>query len=38
LSREAAATDFNHERIQTQFIDALRGAIQVNRAQPTHTF
>src|SRR5205814_10284800 len=38
LSREAAATDFNHERIQTQFIDALRGAIQVNRAQHTHTF
>src|SRR5207253_7297881 len=32
LSREAAATDFNHERIQTQFIDALRRAIQANRA------
>jgi glycosyltransferase involved in cell wall biosynthesis len=36
-SREAAATDFNHERIQTQFIDALRRAIQVNRAEHTHT-
>ena len=34
-SREAAATDFNHERIQTQFIDALRQAIQ---AEHTHTF
>jgi glycosyltransferase involved in cell wall biosynthesis len=31
-SREAAATDFNHERIQAQFIDALRRAVQVNRA------
>ena len=35
-SREAAATEFNHERIQTQFIDALRRAIQVNRAEVTH--
>jgi glycosyltransferase involved in cell wall biosynthesis len=26
-SREAAASDFNHERIQTQFIDALKRAI-----------
>jgi glycosyltransferase involved in cell wall biosynthesis len=32
-SREAAATEFNHERIQTQFVDALRRAIQVNRAE-----
>ena len=32
-SREAAATDFNHNRIQTQFLDALRRAIQVNRAE-----
>jgi glycosyltransferase involved in cell wall biosynthesis len=31
-SREAAATDFNHERIQGQFMDALRQAVQVNRA------
>jgi glycosyltransferase involved in cell wall biosynthesis len=38
LSREAAATDFNHERIQKQFVDALRRAIQVNRAEHTHTF
>jgi glycosyltransferase involved in cell wall biosynthesis len=30
-SREAAATEFNHERIQMQFIEALRRAIQVNR-------
>jgi glycosyltransferase involved in cell wall biosynthesis len=30
-SREAGATDFNPERIRTQFIDALRRAIQVNR-------
>ena len=37
-SREAAATDFNHERIQGQFIDALRRAIQVNRAGHTHAF
>ena len=37
-SREAAATDFSHERIQTQFIDALRQAIQVNRAEITHAF
>jgi glycosyltransferase involved in cell wall biosynthesis len=37
-SRETAATDFNHERIQTQFIDALRRAIQANRAEHTHTF
>jgi glycosyltransferase involved in cell wall biosynthesis len=37
-SRETAATDFNHERIQTQFTDALRRAIQVNRAEQTHTF
>src|SRR5436309_3242778 len=37
-SREAAAIDFNHERIQTQFSDALRRAIQVNRAEHTHTF
>jgi len=36
-SRETAATDFNHERIQTQFIDALRRAIQVNRAEHAHT-
>jgi glycosyltransferase involved in cell wall biosynthesis len=36
-SREAAATDFNHERIQAQFIDVLRRAIQVNRAENTHT-
>jgi len=35
-SREAAATDFNHERIQTQFVDALRRAIQANRAEHTH--
>jgi glycosyltransferase involved in cell wall biosynthesis len=33
VSREAAATDFNHERIQTQFVDALRRAIQVNRGE-----
>jgi glycosyltransferase involved in cell wall biosynthesis len=32
-SREAAATDFNHDRIQAQFIDVLRRAIQVNRAE-----
>jgi glycosyltransferase involved in cell wall biosynthesis len=32
-SRETAATDFNHERIQTQFIDALGRAIQVNRGE-----
>ena len=32
-SREAAATDFDHQRIQTQFVDALRRAIQVNRAR-----
>ena len=31
-SREAAATDFNYERIQAQFIDALERAVQVNRA------
>ena len=37
-SREAAATDFNHERIQTQFIDALRRAIQMNCGECTHTF
>jgi glycosyltransferase involved in cell wall biosynthesis len=30
-SREAAATDFNKERIQAQFIDAVTRAIQVNR-------
>ena len=36
-SREVAATDFNHERIQAQFIDALRRAIQVNRTENTHT-
>jgi glycosyltransferase involved in cell wall biosynthesis len=30
-SREAAATDFDPERIQMQFIDALRRAIQLNR-------
>jgi glycosyltransferase involved in cell wall biosynthesis len=36
-SREAAATEFNHERIQTQFIDALRRAIQVNRAEQIQT-
>jgi glycosyltransferase involved in cell wall biosynthesis len=32
-SRDAAATDFNRERIQTQFVEALRRAIQVNRAE-----
>ena len=32
-SREAAATDFNHERIRAQFTDALRRAIQVNRGE-----
>jgi glycosyltransferase involved in cell wall biosynthesis len=32
-SQQAAAADFNHERIQTQFIDALRRAIQVNRGE-----
>ena len=37
-SREATATDFNHERIQAQFVDALRRAIQANRAEHTHTF
>ncbi len=37
-SREAAATDFNHERIQAQFIAALTRAIQVNRAKHAHTF
>jgi glycosyltransferase involved in cell wall biosynthesis len=37
-SREAAATDFNRERIQAQFTDGLRRAIQVNRAEHTHTF
>jgi len=37
-SREAAATDFNHERIQAQFSDGLRRAIQVNPAEHTHTF
>ena len=36
-SREAAATDFNHERIQAQFVDALRRAIQANRAGHTLT-
>lgn len=36
-SREAAATDFNHERIQAKFIDALRRAIQANRARHTLT-
>jgi glycosyltransferase involved in cell wall biosynthesis len=36
-SREAAATDFNQERIQAQFIDALRRAIQLNRAEHAHT-
>jgi glycosyltransferase involved in cell wall biosynthesis len=36
-SRETAATDFNHQRIQTQFIDALRRAIQVNPAEHAHT-
>jgi glycosyltransferase involved in cell wall biosynthesis len=36
-SREAAATDFNRERIQAQFIDALMRAIQVNRGEHTHT-
>jgi glycosyltransferase involved in cell wall biosynthesis len=36
-SGEAAATDFNHERIEAQFIDALRRAIQVNRVENTHT-
>jgi len=36
-SLEAAATDFNHERIQAQFVDALRRAIEVNRAEDTHT-
>jgi len=35
-SREAAAEDFNHEQIQTQFIDALRRAIQVNRGEHIH--
>jgi|ERR1051326_6630757 glycosyltransferase involved in cell wall biosynthesis len=35
-SREAAETDFNHERIQAQFIDTLRRAIEVNRAGLTH--
>jgi len=35
-SREAAATDFDHERIQTQFIDALRRAIQLNRGEHIH--
>jgi glycosyltransferase involved in cell wall biosynthesis len=38
LSREAAATDFNRERIQMQFMDALGRAIQVNRAEHTHRF
>jgi glycosyltransferase involved in cell wall biosynthesis len=37
-SGEAAATDFNHERIQTQFVDALTRAIQVNRAKHTRAF
>jgi glycosyltransferase involved in cell wall biosynthesis len=37
-SREAAATDFNQERIQAQFIDAVTRAIQVNRAKHTHAF
>jgi glycosyltransferase involved in cell wall biosynthesis len=32
-SREAAASDFNHEGIQMQFIDALRRAIRLNRAR-----
>jgi glycosyltransferase involved in cell wall biosynthesis len=36
-SREAAATDFNRDRIQAQFVDALSRAIQVNRAEDTHT-
>ena len=36
-SREATATDFNHERIQAQFVDALRRAIQANRAGHTLT-
>jgi glycosyltransferase involved in cell wall biosynthesis len=31
--REAAATDFNHERIQAQFVDALKRAIHVNRGE-----
>jgi glycosyltransferase involved in cell wall biosynthesis len=37
-SREAAATDFNHECIQAQFIDMLERAIRVNRAEHAHTF
>jgi glycosyltransferase involved in cell wall biosynthesis len=37
LSRETAATDFNYERIQAQFIDVLRRAIQVNRGENTRT-
>ena len=37
-SREAAATDFNQECIQAQFIDALTRAIRVNGAKHTHTF
>jgi glycosyltransferase involved in cell wall biosynthesis len=37
-SREAAATDFNHERIQAQFINTLRRAIQMNRAKNAQMF
>jgi glycosyltransferase involved in cell wall biosynthesis len=37
-SREAAGTDFNHKRIQAQFVDVLRRAIQMNRAEHTYTF
>jgi glycosyltransferase involved in cell wall biosynthesis len=36
FSREAAATDFNHEHIQAQFSDTLRRAIQVDRARFAH--
>lgn len=37
-SREAGATDFNPERIQRQFIDALMRAIETKRMQKAHSF
>jgi glycosyltransferase involved in cell wall biosynthesis len=37
LSHQAAADDFNQERIQARFIDTLRQAIAAHRAEDTNT-